>query len=128
MGTYTKADPALKGMLMQVLATRIQTSTSGLFTKEQKDAWVAELDSRRQQYQDALEAHRPAEAAALLARFEYRGAVRNALARLRDFKRDLQTLGLDEAGIHDIIPDASRPQPPSPAPPVTPVAPVAKVA
>jgi hypothetical protein len=125
VGTYTKADSKLKPLFMQVLVTRIQAATSGLFTQEQKDAWVAELEAKRKAFQDAASAHAPLEAAATLARFGYRGAVRTALTRLRDFKRDLQTLGLDEAGIHDIIPDATRPDS---SPPVTPVQPVAKAA
>jgi hypothetical protein len=125
VGTYTKADAKLKALFMQVLVARIQAATSGLFTQEQKDGWVAELEAKRKAYQDTVAAHAPLEAAATLARFGYRGAVRTALARLRDFKRDLQTLGLDEASIHDIIPDAARPDA---TPPVTPVQPVAKAA
>ena len=42
-----------------------------------------------------------------------------------DFKRDLQTMGLSEASIHEIIPDATRPsasEPPSPQVPSVPTA------
>jgi hypothetical protein len=120
VATYTKADPKLKPLLMQVLGARIQAATSDLFAEPQKDEWVTELETRRKAFQAATETHRPAEATAMLARYGYRGAVRIAVARLRDFKRDLLTLGMSEAAIHDIIPDASRPET-TPAPPVTPV-------
>jgi hypothetical protein len=57
-------------------------------------------------YAAAVEAHRPTEAAAVVAEAAYRSAVRGGHARLRSFKRDLKNLGLTEAQIHEIIPDA----------------------
>jgi hypothetical protein len=109
LATYTSSDPRLKPVLIQVLMARISKTPSPFFTEERKEGWVAALEKRRASYQAALDAHRPAEATATVTRFGYRGAVRSALAKLRNFKRDLKSLGLDEAAIHDIIPDASRP-------------------
>jgi hypothetical protein len=42
-----------------------------------------------------------------IAEVGYRSAVRDAQARLRAFKRDLLNLGLTEAQIYEIIPDAA---------------------
>ena len=76
-----------------------------LFTKEQLERWLGELEESRKLYMEAADAHRPVEANALVARYAYRGAVRAGLARLRDFKRDLQTMGLAEVGYR--VPRAS---------------------
>jgi len=109
VATYTGSEVRMKPVFLQVLISRVQATSTPLFTKEVKDGWVADIEARRKSYQDALDVQRPAEAAATVARFAYRGAVRTALGRLRHFKRDLQNLGLTEAGIHEIIPDATRP-------------------
>ncbi|MDI3286838.1 hypothetical protein [Polyangium sp. 15x6] len=54
-----------------------------------------------------MKAYRPVEAARVVAEAGYRAAVRGAHTRLKNFKRDLKNLGLTEAQIHEIIPDAS---------------------
>lgn len=120
LGMYTQEGPRLKSVLMQVLVARVHSAPPQLFTKEKVADWVAELEASRKAFDDAVEAHRPTEAAALIARFNYRGAVRAALARLRDLKRDLKTLGLGETTIHDIIPDAGHPSTSADSPPVAP--------
>jgi hypothetical protein len=82
---------------------------------------VAQLEECRQACQQAVEAYQPQEATATVAQAGYRSAVHAAWSRLREFKRDLQNLGLTEAAIADIIPRASsspRPAPVVPTPPV----------
>ena len=129
VATYTSSDPKMKPMLMQVLVARILSATAPSFTKERKDGWVAQLESRRNAFQEAVDAHRPIEAAATVAHIGYRGAVRTALARLRDFKRDLRSLGLDQAAIGEIIPSDHRsPREVTPAPPAVPNVPVVRAA
>jgi hypothetical protein len=128
MAMYTQGEPRLKPVLMQVLIAHVQGAPPELFSKEKVTAWVTELEASRKAYQEAAEAHRPTEASALMTRFGYRGAVRAGLARMRDFKRDLRTLGLSETSIHEIIPDASRPSTPETPAPVQPETPVGRAA
>jgi hypothetical protein len=122
VGTYTSGDPRQQPVLMQVLGSRIATASAPQWTKAMCDGWVAELAALRSSYATAVEAHRPAEAAATVADVGYRSSVRTAQARLVAFKRDLHNLGLTEQQIHEIIPDASSasaaapPKPPTPAP------------
>jgi hypothetical protein len=121
--TYSGGDPRSQPMMMKVLISRILSSSAPQWTKDMCAGWSADLEVVRQSFESAVEAHRPAEAAATVARGAYRAVVRTGQARLREFKRDLQNMGLDEAQIHEIIPDATAapsPTPPAPAPPVPP--------
>lgn len=106
IGTYTAGDPRGQPLLMQVLHSRILSASAPQWTDEKRRGWAAEIEVHRVPYHTAVEAHRPAEAAALVAEMGYRAAVRAGHARLRNFKRDLKSLGLTEAQIHEIIPDA----------------------
>lgn len=81
-----------------------------------KQGWATQVEAARKSYATAVETHRPTEAAAHVAATGYRAAVRTGQARLRAFKRDLQNLGMSEAQIHEIIPDASTHTPAAPAP------------
>jgi hypothetical protein len=115
--TYTSGDPRAQPVLMQVLASRIAASAAPQWSDVLKQGWAAEVEAARTSYAAAVEAHRPTEAAAQVAVSGYRAAVRTGQARLRAFKRDLENLGLSEAQIHEIIPDASgRAVSPGPAP------------
>jgi hypothetical protein len=107
VNTYTAGDPTQQPILMQVLHSRLLAASAPQWPKPQCDSWAAEIESLRQPYQTAVDIHRPVEAAATIAEVGYRSAVRTGQARLRAFKRDLQTLGLTEAQIHEIIPDAT---------------------
>jgi len=106
VGTYTSGDPRGQPLLMQVLHARILAASAPQWSDAQRQAWAAEIEVLRVPYAAAVEAHRPAEATAVVAEVGYRAAVRGGHARLRTFKRDLKNLGLTEAQIHDIIPDA----------------------
>lgn len=92
---------------MKILYSRLLTVSAPQWPKAQCEGWAAQVEALRQPYEAAVETHRPTEAAATIAEVGYRSAVRDAQARLRAFKRDLQNLGLTEAKTHDIIPDAS---------------------
>jgi hypothetical protein len=106
IGTYTSGDPIGQPVLMQILQSRILSASAPQWTAQQRQGWVAELEALRVPYAAAVDAHRPAEAALLVAEAGYRAAVRGGHARLRNFKRDLKNLGLTEKQIHEIIPDA----------------------
>jgi hypothetical protein len=105
--TYTAGDPSGQPVLMQVLRARILAGSAPQWTEPKRQGWAAEIEALRVTYAAAVDAHRPLEAAAMVAEAGYRAAVRGGLARLRSFKRDLKSLGLNEAQIHEIIPDAS---------------------
>jgi len=104
---YTSGDPSGQPLLMQVLRSRILSAAAPQWTEAQRTGWAAEIETLRVSYDAAIQAHRPAEATALVATQAYRASVHTGHARLRAFKRDLLTLGLTDAQIHEIIPDAA---------------------
>jgi len=107
VSTYTAGDPSHQPILMQILQSRITSASAPQWTDAKRTAWVATIEASRLPYKAAVDAHQPAEAAATVALAGYRAAVRGAHARLKSLKRDLKSLGLSEAQIHEIIPDAS---------------------
>ena len=110
--TYTKGDPRRQPVLMTLLESRILSCAAPQWSDDQRKAWTAEIATARKAYEDALDKHRPSEAAAFIAAASYRSAVKMGHEALRAFKRDLQNLGLSRAQIFDIIPDGT----PAPAP------------
>jgi hypothetical protein len=106
IGTYTAGDPAGQPLLMEVLRARILAGSAPQWTEAMRAGWAAEVEALRVPYAAAMEAYRPLEAARVVAEAGFRAAVRAGHARLRSFKRDLKSLGLTEAQIHEIIPDA----------------------
>lgn len=106
IGTYTAGDPTGQPLLMQVLHSRILGGSAPQWKEPLRAGWAAQIEALRTPYAAAIEAYRPAEAAAVVAEAAYRAAVRSGHARLRSFKRDLQSLGMSETQIHAIIPDA----------------------
>jgi hypothetical protein len=104
--TYTAGDPLGQPLLMQVLHARILAASAPQWPEAKRNAWAAAIEAKREAYDAAVKAYRPVEAAAVVAEAGYRAAVRNGHARLKNFKRDLKSLGLTEAQIHEIIPDA----------------------
>lgn len=112
IGTYTSGDPRRQPLLMQVLHARILAASATLWPEPKRTAWAAAIEAARIPFKDAVKAHEPMEAAEIVADAGYRAAVRSAHARLVSYKRDLKNLGLTEAQIHEIIPDASSPKKP----------------
>ncbi len=104
---YTSGDPRNQPVMMQVLRSRILAASAPQWTQALRESWAAQIDALLGPYTTAVDAHRPAEAAALVAGAGYRAAIRSGHARLQAFKRDLLTLGLTNAQVHEIIPDAS---------------------
>jgi hypothetical protein len=96
---------------MQVLHARIVAATAPQWPEPKRSAWAAAIEAKREAYDAAVKAYRPVEAAVVIAEAGYRAAVRNGHARLKNFKRDLKSLGLTEAQIHEIIPDAGAGKP-----------------
>jgi hypothetical protein len=91
---------------MEVLRSRVLSVSVPQWSKELREGWAAAIETLRAPYQAAVDAHRPAKAAATIAEVAYRAAVHSAQASLRLFKLDLRLLGLTEEQIHEIIPDA----------------------
>lgn len=106
VGTYTSGDPRGQPLLMQVLHSRILSASAPQWSEEKRKGWAVEIEALRVPYAAAVEAHRPAEATEIVAEVGYRAAVRTGHSRLVSFKRDLKNLGLTEAQVHEIIPDA----------------------
>jgi hypothetical protein len=112
VGTYTNGDPRKQPVLMEILRASILAASAPQWSEPKRTAWAATIETARVPYKEAVEAHRPLEAAETVADAGYRAAVRTAHARLVSYKRDLKSLGLTEAQIHEIIPDASSPKKP----------------
>jgi hypothetical protein len=108
--TYLRGEKGDQPEVMGVLASRILAVAPGIWPAQLRAALAADITTHRESLQRALDAHRPTKAAARIARSVYRAAVQTAHDRLRAFKRDLLSLGMTEAAIHEIIPDASRPE------------------
>lgn len=122
VGTYAGGAPEGQPVLMQVLHARILSAEAVQWTGVLKAGWAADIEAARVPYAAAVEAHRPVDAALTVAEASYRATVRAGQARLTSFKRDLRNLGMSEAQVHEIIPDAgSAKSPPkeAPVPPAT---------
>jgi hypothetical protein len=107
IGTYTSGDPRGQPVLMQVLHARILAASAPQWPEAKRNAWASAIEAKREAYDVVVKSYLPVEAAVVVAEASYRAAVRGGQARLRNFKRDLKSLGLTEAQIHEIIPDAS---------------------
>ncbi|MBK9260547.1 MAG: hypothetical protein IPM54_12055 [Polyangiaceae bacterium] len=105
--TYTAGDPQGQPLRMAILRARILSASAPQWPEQKRAAWADTIEAARVPYASAVDAYRPTEAAETVAEAGYRSAVRAAHARLVSFKRDLKSLGLTEAQIHEIIPDAS---------------------
>ena len=110
IGTYTEADPMDQPLLMEVLMARIIGASAPQWTEAKRIAWAATIDAVRVPYADAVTKHRPIAAAQVVAEAGYKAAVKAGHTGMRCLKRDLKSLGLTEAQIHEIIPDAGKPR------------------
>jgi hypothetical protein len=107
--TYTRGEVETQPLRMQILTSRIETVAAPPgWTPELRKGWVAEVEALRAPLARAVATFAPLEAARTVAEAGYRAAVRSARAQLAKYKRDLQNLGLTEAQIHAIIPDANQ--------------------
>ncbi len=105
--TYQHGDKGDQPEILGVLASRILAAAPGIWPAQLRETLAADITTRRESLQRALDAHRPTKATARITRSVYRAAVETAHDRLRAFKRDLLSLGMTEAAVHEIIPDAS---------------------
>jgi hypothetical protein len=118
---WTDGDPAKQPHLMTVLAANIRNSKHPKLA-DKKEAWAQRIEVKAAAQ---AEAARPAEVShaqvttLAMQRRTLADAVQLALTR---FKRDLKNLGMTEAQVHEIIPDAPaaangpKPVPPAPSP------------
>jgi hypothetical protein len=117
VGTYAGGDPLGQPVLMEVLATRIRSAEAAQWTAAARDGWVARIEAARAPLHAAAQAYQPLDAALRVAEAGRRAAIRAGHARLVSFKRDLKNHGLNEAQIHEIIPDRPKPRKPAPQDP-----------
>jgi hypothetical protein len=118
---WTDGDPAKQPSLMGVLAANIRNSKHPKLA-DKKESWAKRIEVKAAAQ---AEAARPAEVSharvttLAMQRRTLADAVQLALTR---FKRDLKNLGMTEAQVHEIIPDApsaangQKPVPPAPNP------------
>jgi hypothetical protein len=106
-GIYLAGPPTKRPLLMRILASRIRAVVSTRWTADLREEWAKEVDDLRVAYEEALAAHQPADAAETVAEATHRTSALNTHVKLRAFKRDLLTLGLSNAQVHDIIPNGA---------------------
>jgi hypothetical protein len=68
---YTAGDPRSQPVMMHLLVSRILSGTAPQWTKEMRQGWADQIDGLRRSFEAAVEAHRPLEAAAIIARGSY---------------------------------------------------------
>ena len=118
---WTDGDPANQHYVMGVLAANIRNSKHPKLV-DKKEAWAKRIEEKAAAQ---AEAARPAEVShakvttLTMQRRTLADAVQLGLTR---FKRDLKNMGMTEAQVHEIIPDApstsngAKPVPPTPNP------------
>lgn len=102
-----EAPPEKKPTLLRQLAGRFRAVKSEWWTPEMCEGWAAEVDGLRASLEAALAAYQPSADAEALAETSDRAAILNLYAKLAAFKRDLRSIGLSNAQIHEIIPDGT---------------------
>jgi hypothetical protein len=136
VSTYFEAPPKQLPVLLQLFASRFAEVAAPPWTPAQVTQWLAQVDAARTALIAALAAETEAAAVNRLAASVYASKVRAGLRALVVLKRDLKTLGLAEAQVTEIIPDAtprpatggaSPPPAPAPVPTVPPALPPATV-
>lgn len=121
---YTDAPREQRPTVLRAIAARITAATDARWPEALRTTWAAALDAVHGPLVSATSSMDDAEGAFRVATTSHDTAVRStALRNLVAFKRDLKTLGMTEAQVGEIIPDAPRPTPA--APPLAPVAPPA---
>jgi hypothetical protein len=118
--TYTDTNVRVQPLLMQVLEGRIAAIDHPAVAPAMRDGWVAAVRAAREPYATAVEALRAAEALDAVTSRTNADAVRALAVALAKLKRAYLNLGLTEAQIHEIIPDAKRRAPTTPAEPPAP--------
>jgi hypothetical protein len=106
-GVWTDGDPSKQPALMALLAQNIRTSTHPKVA-ERKEDWAKRIEAKAAAQAEAAQ---PAESSyarvtfLTMQRRTLADALQVALVRL---KRDMKNLGMTEAQVHEIIPDASQ--------------------
>jgi len=117
---WTDGDPAKQPHLMAVLATNIRNTKHPKLV-ERKEAWATRIEQKAAAQAEAAAPTAAAYAQVTALTMQRRTLADTAQLALTRFKRDLKNLGMTEAQVHEIIPDAPTGNGASPV--VTPPAP-----
>ena len=124
--TYFDAPPKQLPVLLHLFLSRLGEVAAPPWTPAQVAEWTTEVEAARTALLAAMAAETEAAAVHRLATAVYGSKVRAGLRALVVLKRDLKTLGLAEAQVTEIIPDATpRPAARGVSPPDEPAAPPA---
>jgi hypothetical protein len=107
VGTVMSAPRDTKPELMQFIISRLTGVSGPPWSDAERAGWAAQIEAARAPYAAALGAAHTAGLANHLAQAAFVGVAKGSLRALVAFKRDLKYLGLSEAQIHAIIPDAT---------------------
>ncbi|MBI2570454.1 MAG: hypothetical protein HYV63_25925 [Candidatus Schekmanbacteria bacterium] len=112
--TFTEAPLLDQHIFMSVLATRIDAADAAPL-QARKVEWAQRVRDGADRHHRATEPVREAEALETVALAGHRAVARSCHVGLTRLKRDLKSLEMTEAQIHEIIPDRPRPEPKGPA-------------
>jgi hypothetical protein len=102
---WTDGDPIKQPHLMLVLAANIRNSNHPKL-QEKKDGWAARLEQRAAAQATAAAPVEAGDAQMMALTMQRRTLANAAQVGLARLKRDLKNLGMTEAQVHEIIPDA----------------------
>ena len=103
--TWTEGDPAKQPHLMGVLAGNIR-NTKHPKLAARKEEWAGRIEKKATAQTEAATMADPIHARLTGLTMQRRSVADLAQLALTRFKRDLKNLGMSEAQIHEIIPDA----------------------
>jgi hypothetical protein len=117
---WTDGDPVKQPHLMAVLATNIRNTKHPKLV-ERKDGWATRIEQKAAAQSEAAAPTSAAYAQVAVLGMQRRTLADTAQVALTRLKRDLKNLGMTEAQVHEIIPDApsgngASPVPPTPKP------------
>jgi hypothetical protein len=103
---WTDGDPVQQPQLMQVLAANIR-QTNNAKLADRKEDWAVRIEQKAAAQAKAAEPLAAADAQVTKLKMQRRTLANAAQVALVRLKRDFKNIGMTEAQIHEIIPDAS---------------------
>lgn len=117
---WTDGDPVKQPHLMTVLASNIRNTRHPKLA-DQKEAWATRIEQKAAAQAEAAKPTDAAYAQVTVLSMQRRALANSVQIALTRLKRDLKNIGMTEAQVHEIIPDApvggSAPIPTPPQPP-----------
>jgi hypothetical protein len=108
IGWYSEAPREAKAAMLAELRDRIEATPAEAWAPDARAEWAARVEGARTPLDTAVREQRDARIAQLIVAARYRATTRVAWLALVAFKRDLKSLGMSEALVHEIIPSVPQ--------------------